>query len=104
MFLPSIYQLILRTRYATVILNPSKNPHRKEVVAEISACILKKHAEGGNPAEYWDRNEQEARLISAFEKWLRDGTVWSAGACKVGPIQASLLQDGLTCIRFMKSS
>ncbi|KAG1901602.1 uncharacterized protein F5891DRAFT_1187473 [Suillus fuscotomentosus] len=38
-------------RYPTVILNPSKNPYQKEVVAEVSACILKKHAEGGSPAK-----------------------------------------------------
>jgi hypothetical protein len=86
--LPSQYKLTLGTRYATVILNPSKNPHRKEVVAEISACILKKHAEGGNPAEYWDRNEQETRLTFAFEKWSCEGTVWSAGARRVSLILA----------------
>ncbi|KAJ8596101.1 hypothetical protein M405DRAFT_929054, partial [Rhizopogon salebrosus TDB-379] len=81
-------------RYVTVILNPSKNPHRKEVVAEISACILKKHAEGGNPAEYWDRNEQETRLTFAFEKWSCEGTVWSAGARRVHEEQLKHVQKG----------
>ncbi|KAG1783479.1 hypothetical protein EV702DRAFT_1208420, partial [Suillus placidus] len=81
-------------RYATVILNPSKNPHRKEVVAEVSACILKKHAEGGSPAEYWDRHEQETRLTSVFEKWSREGTVWSAGARKVHEEQLKHVHKG----------
>ncbi|KAJ8596095.1 hypothetical protein M405DRAFT_782130 [Rhizopogon salebrosus TDB-379] len=81
-------------RYATVILNPSKNPHRKEVVAEISACILKKHAEAGNPAEYWDRNEQETRLVFAFEKWSCNGMVWSAGAYKVHEEQLKHVRKG----------
>ncbi|KAG1774617.1 hypothetical protein EV702DRAFT_1047571 [Suillus placidus] len=81
-------------RYATVILNPSKNPHRKEVVAEVSACILKKHAKGGSPAEYWDRHEQETRLTSVFEKWSREGTVWSAGARKVHEEQLKHVHKG----------
>ncbi|KAG1769928.1 hypothetical protein EV702DRAFT_1049495 [Suillus placidus] len=81
-------------RYATVILNPSKNPHRKEVVTEVSACILKKHAEGGSPAEYWDRHEQETRLTSVFEKWSREGTVWSAGARKVHEEQLKHVHKG----------
>ncbi|KAG2029132.1 hypothetical protein BDR03DRAFT_936882 [Suillus americanus] len=63
-------------RYATAILDPSKNPHWKEVVAEISSCILKTHAEGGNPAKYWDWNEQEMKLASTFKKWACKGTVW----------------------------
>ncbi|KAG2039468.1 hypothetical protein BDR03DRAFT_860099, partial [Suillus americanus] len=70
-------------RYATAILNPSKNPHQKEVVTEISSCILKTHAKGGNPAKYWDQNEQKMKLASTFEKWACKGTVWSAGAHKV---------------------
>ncbi|KAG0700040.1 hypothetical protein DFH29DRAFT_876907 [Suillus ampliporus] len=70
----------LKTRYAAVIINPSRNPHRKEVVAKIATCILKKHAEGKQPAEYWDQHEQEARLSSTFEKWSKEGTVWSGGA------------------------
>ncbi|KAG1785108.1 uncharacterized protein HD556DRAFT_1435280 [Suillus plorans] len=89
-----IYKLILRARYATVILNSSKNPHRKEVVAEISACILKKHAEGGNPAKYWDQTEQEMRLTSTFEKWACEGTVWSAGAHRVHEEQLKHVQKG----------
>ncbi|KAG1743758.1 uncharacterized protein EDB91DRAFT_1051073, partial [Suillus paluster] len=89
-----VYKLILRARYATVILNPSKNPHRKEVVVEISACILKKHAEGGNPAKYWDRNEQETRLTSTFDKWACEGTVWSVGARKVHEEQLKHVQKG----------
>ncbi|KAG2034931.1 hypothetical protein BDR03DRAFT_935046 [Suillus americanus] len=81
-------------RYVTVILNPSKNPHWKEVVAEISACILKKHAEGGNPAKYWDQNEQKMRLTSTFEKWACKGTIWSAGACRVHEEQLKHIQKG----------
>ncbi|KAG2349497.1 hypothetical protein BDR05DRAFT_972519 [Suillus weaverae] len=59
-------------RYTATVLNSSRNPRQKEVVAEISACILKKHAQGGTPAE----------LSETFEKWLIEGTVWSAGACR----------------------
>ncbi|KAG2034467.1 hypothetical protein BDR03DRAFT_835051, partial [Suillus americanus] len=81
-------------KYATVILNPSKNPHQKEVVPEISACILKKHTEGGNPAKYWDRNEQKMRLTSMFEKWACEGTVWSAGARRVHEEQLKHIQKG----------
>ncbi|KAG0697389.1 hypothetical protein DFH29DRAFT_878740 [Suillus ampliporus] len=69
-------------RYAATVLNSSRNPCQKEVVAEISACILKKHAQGKNPAEYWDRHEQEKRLSDTFEKWSTEGMVWSAGACR----------------------
>jgi hypothetical protein len=75
--------LIRTNRYAATVLNSSRNPRQKEVVAEISACILKKHAQGRIPAEYWDRHEQEKRLSDTFEKWSMEGTVWSAGACRV---------------------
>ncbi|KAG2050874.1 hypothetical protein BDR06DRAFT_890751, partial [Suillus hirtellus] len=86
-------------RQVLSILNPSKNPHRKEVVAEIS-CILKTHAEGGNPAKYWDRNEQETKLASTFKKWACKGTVWSAGARKVHEEQLKHVCKGcLECQR-----
>jgi hypothetical protein len=99
-----VCKLILRARYATVILNPSKNPHRKEVVAEISACILKKHAEGRNPAKYWDRKEQETKLTPTFKKWACEGTVWSAGARKVSNLsQKSLFHTNIN-FRFMRNS
>ncbi|KAG2120416.1 uncharacterized protein F5147DRAFT_766331 [Suillus discolor] len=32
-------------------------------------------------AEYWDRGEQEQRLVAAFDKWAEKG-VWSAAAQK----------------------
>jgi hypothetical protein len=63
-------------------LNTSKSPFRSAIAADILGAILKKHAEHGRGAEYWDRGEQEQRLLAAFEKWAEKG-VWSAAAQKV---------------------
>lgn len=46
-------------------------------------AIIKRRAEKGRPAEYWNLEEQETRLIAAYNKWLKEGTVWSAAAPKV---------------------
>lgn len=62
------------------MLHFSKSPYR--AAADIMGTILKKHAERGQPAEYWDRVEQERRLVIAFDKWADKG-VWSAPAQKV---------------------
>lgn len=42
-----------------------------------------RRAEKGRRAEYWGLEEQETRLIAAYDKWLQEGTVWSAAAPKV---------------------
>ncbi|KIK74113.1 hypothetical protein PAXRUDRAFT_29193 [Paxillus rubicundulus Ve08.2h10] len=45
--------------------------------------FIARHAENGKGAEYWNRSEQEQKLTSAFEKWAKKGTVWSAAVQKV---------------------
>ncbi|KAG0698511.1 hypothetical protein DFH29DRAFT_1018080 [Suillus ampliporus] len=71
------------TRYVAAILNTSKSPFHSAIAADISGTVLKKHAEHGRGAEYWDRGEQEQCLLAAFEKWAEKG-VWSAAAQKAG--------------------
>ncbi|KAG2036250.1 hypothetical protein BDR03DRAFT_1011782 [Suillus americanus] len=61
-------------RYVAAILNTSKSPFH--------STFLKKHAEHGCGAEYWDRGEQERHLVAAFDKWAEKG-VWLAVAQKV---------------------
>ncbi|KAG2045396.1 hypothetical protein BDR06DRAFT_852815, partial [Suillus hirtellus] len=63
------------------------------VAADIMGTILKKHAERGQPAEYWDRVEQERRLVIAFDKWADKG-VWSATAQKVHQEQLKHVRKG----------
>lgn len=59
------------------------------MAADVTNAILKMHAEKGKPAEYWDKNEQEERLTSMYNKWARKGTIWSAAAQKVSNSHAS---------------
>ncbi|KAG2085011.1 uncharacterized protein F5147DRAFT_782255 [Suillus discolor] len=80
-------------RYVAAILNASKSPFRSAIAADISGAILKMHAEHGRPAEYWDRGEQEQRLLAAFEKWAEKG-VWSAAAQKVHQEQLKHVRKG----------
>lgn len=70
-------------RYAAVILNGVKNPFYKEALRDIVEAIIKQRAEKGKPAQYWGLEEQETRLIAAYDKWLKEGSVWSAAAPKV---------------------
>ena len=71
-------------RYLAMIMNVSKNPLRSTVMADIMNAILKKHAKDGESGtEYWLRTEQEEQLIGAYDKWLKNGTVWSATSLKV---------------------
>jgi hypothetical protein len=72
-------------RYIAVMLQSNKSPYRGTVAADITGAILKKHAEHGQPAQYWDRAEQERRLMVAFDKWADKG-IWSAAAQKVSLI------------------
>ncbi|KAJ8581087.1 hypothetical protein M405DRAFT_868973, partial [Rhizopogon salebrosus TDB-379] len=71
-------------RYVAVILQSSKSPYRSAVAADIMGAILKKHAEHGQPAEYWDL---------AFDKWAEKG-VWSAAAQKVHQEQLKHVRKG----------
>ncbi|KAG1907559.1 uncharacterized protein F5891DRAFT_913220, partial [Suillus fuscotomentosus] len=38
--------------------------------------------------------EQEKRLSDTFEKWSTEGTVWSAGTCKVHKEQLKHVRKG----------
>lgn len=80
-------------RYVAAILNTSKSPFRSAIAANISGVILKKHAEHGHGAEYWDRGEQEQHLVAVFDKWAKKG-VWSAAAQKVHQEQLKHVQKG----------
>jgi hypothetical protein len=53
------------------------------VATDITNAILKMHATNEKGAEYWSKTEQEEKLVAAFNKWARKGTVWSAAAQKV---------------------
>ncbi|KAG2738225.1 hypothetical protein P692DRAFT_201842822 [Suillus brevipes Sb2] len=80
-------------RYIAVMLQSSKSPYRGTVAADITGAILKTHAEKGQPAQYWDRAEQERRLMVAFSKWADKG-VWSAAAQKVHQEQLKHVRRG----------
>ncbi|KAG1841954.1 hypothetical protein F4604DRAFT_1597732 [Suillus subluteus] len=80
-------------RYIAVMLQSNKSPYRGTVTADITGAILKKHAEHGQPAQYWDRAEQEQRLMVAFDKWVDKG-IWSAAAQKVHQEQLKHVRKG----------
>ncbi|KAG1764260.1 hypothetical protein EV702DRAFT_1014433 [Suillus placidus] len=80
-------------RYVAAILNASKSPFCSDIAVDISGAILKTHTEHGRPAEYWDRGEQEQRLLAAFDKWAKKG-VWSAAAQKVHQEQLKHVRKG----------
>ena len=70
-------------RYLVCVLGGTKNPFRGEVGEDISNAILKCKAHDGIPARYWNKEEQEERLIRAYDKWVARGGVWTAAAEKV---------------------
>lgn len=74
---------IVTHRYMVTILNGVRNPHYRAVGSDISGAILKNRAGDGKPATYWSQSEQEVRLVGAWEKWLKQGGVWSAASTKV---------------------
>lgn len=61
-------------------MNGTKNPYRSQVGAAIRDAILQVPAKDGVPAQYWDKETQEARLQAAYTKYSRLGGVWSAAA------------------------
>ncbi|OBZ70680.1 hypothetical protein A0H81_09184 [Grifola frondosa] len=65
-------------RYLICISGGTKNPKQAEVVRDIVDAILKTTADKYNLAVYWSQEEQETRLIGAYEKWVRIGGVWTA--------------------------
>jgi hypothetical protein len=86
-------------RYIVAILNSSKSPYRAAVAADIMGAILNKHAQHGQPAEYWDQEEQEQRLVVAFDKWA-DKCVWSAAAQKVSGMELPDSETGTNAIHW----
>ncbi|OBZ69714.1 hypothetical protein A0H81_10073 [Grifola frondosa] len=64
-------------RYLICISGGTKNPKRAEVARDIVDAILKTTADKYNLAVYWSQEEQETRLIGAYEKWVRIGGVWT---------------------------
>jgi hypothetical protein len=53
------------------------------VAKDITSAILKQQAKHGVPAQYWNKAEQERQLVAVFDKWSKDGRVWSAASSKV---------------------
>ena len=66
-----------------VILNGSRNPHRRNVAEDIVNTLLKKQSQQGSGAEYWSREEQVRRFKDVYEKYAQLGEVWTAAADKV---------------------
>ena len=65
-------------------MNTSKNPLRSTVMADITNTILKKHVKNSElGTEYWSCTEQEEQLVGAYDKWLKNSTVWLAALLKV---------------------
>ncbi|EPQ51434.1 hypothetical protein GLOTRDRAFT_22104, partial [Gloeophyllum trabeum ATCC 11539] len=81
-------------RYTACIIGGTKNPLRAVVAQDISAAILKKGATKEAGASYWPKEDQEARITAAFDKWARHGGVWSAAASRVHAEQLSHIRKG----------
>ncbi|KAF7969565.1 hypothetical protein HWV62_26925 [Athelia sp. TMB] len=82
-------------RYLVVTIGGTKNPFRSEVAQDITNTILKTRAKKGASATYWGKEEQERRLIEAYDKWSKKGGVWSAAAAKInqGKLGRSALRN-----------
>lgn len=65
-------------RYLTTVVGNTKNPHYKEVAADITNSIMARTAQNGTPALYRECDEQEKRLRAVYDKWEKKGGVWSA--------------------------
>ena len=70
-------------RYLVCVLGGTKNPFRGEVGEDISNATFKSKAHDGIPARYRSKEDQEERLISAYNKWVARSDVWGAAAEKV---------------------
>ncbi|OJT04576.1 hypothetical protein TRAPUB_4846 [Trametes pubescens] len=84
----------LKRRYMICVLGGMKNPVRSEVARSIVDAILKSRANEHAPARYWSKEEQETRLVSAYEKWATQGGVWNAAADKTHADQLEHVQKG----------
>ncbi|KAJ3474041.1 hypothetical protein NLI96_g12682 [Meripilus lineatus] len=81
-------------RYLVAVMNGTKNPYRSQVGAAIRDAILQVPAKDGVPAQYWDKETQEARLQAAYTKYSRLGGVWSAAAPLVHANQLKHVRKG----------
>ncbi|KAF9019632.1 hypothetical protein BDZ89DRAFT_1164575 [Hymenopellis radicata] len=87
-----IWHLLMRM--LLVILNGSRNPHRRNVAEDIVNALLKKRSQQGSGAEYWSREEQVRRFKDVYEKYAQLGEVWTAAADKVYSDQLAHVQKG----------
>ncbi|KAJ7157749.1 hypothetical protein C8R46DRAFT_909000, partial [Mycena filopes] len=87
-----VYHFMMR--YLAAVLNGTNNLHRAEVAADIRNAILKNSASKGVLAQYWDKHEQEAKMIAVYNKYSARGGVWSAAAHAVHTAQLKHLRKG----------
>ncbi|KAI1781611.1 hypothetical protein LXA43DRAFT_1105626 [Ganoderma leucocontextum] len=90
--LQDVWHVIMR--YMICILGGTKNLHRAAVAEDISGAIIKTKAHDGIPARYWSQEEQEDRLVKAFDKWAAVDGVWSAAAEKTHREQLQHVRKG----------
>ncbi|KAI1781856.1 hypothetical protein LXA43DRAFT_977872 [Ganoderma leucocontextum] len=90
--LQDVWHIIMR--YVICVMGGTRNPHRAGVGEDISNAIIKTKAHDGIPARYWSQEEQEERLVAAFEKWAAVGGVWSAAAEKTHREQLEHVRKG----------
>ncbi|KAJ6533328.1 hypothetical protein DFH09DRAFT_1406865 [Mycena vulgaris] len=81
-------------RYVVAIINGTSNPHRIEVATEIRNAVLKNSASKGVLAQYWSKEEQQANVMAVYDKYCRQGGVWSAAAHNVHAAQLKHLANG----------
>ncbi|KAI1784482.1 hypothetical protein LXA43DRAFT_901577 [Ganoderma leucocontextum] len=81
-------------RYLVCVKDGTKNPHRGEVAKDIVDAILKMKAANGVPAVYRSQEEQEERLVEAYNKWKERGGVWTAAAERVHAKQLTHVKKG----------
>ncbi|KAI1789749.1 hypothetical protein LXA43DRAFT_892226 [Ganoderma leucocontextum] len=90
--LQDVWHMIMR--YSICILGGTKNLHRAQVGEDISNALIKSRARNGIPASYWSQEEQEERLVRAYDKWAAVGGVWSAAAEKTHQEQLQHIRKG----------
>ncbi|KAF9475045.1 hypothetical protein BDN70DRAFT_814702 [Pholiota conissans] len=86
-----VYHFIMR--YASAVFGGMKNPYRAEVIADMRSAIVKVSAQPNRPASYWTKEEQEVKVIEAYNKWIMRGA-WSNAASKIHEEQLKHVQKG----------
>ncbi|TFY51908.1 hypothetical protein EVG20_g10784 [Dentipellis fragilis] len=87
-----VYHFLIR--YLATVLGGTKNPHRSHIAKDVVDSILISRAEKGQPAKYWDKEEQEARLQMMYEKWAAVEGVWSAASSQAHAVQLQHVKKG----------